>query len=104
MLDDQGVSKPQSVWLDVIINPLFASGGEGTEQENCTFIANEKVRSIRSNDIKLICGGRPPLAYLFCGRSSILAPHDERSSVLTNKGTGLDPSHACSRSWGASRA
>jgi hypothetical protein len=48
MLDDQGVSKPQSVRLDVLINPLFALGSESAEQEDCAFIANENVRNIRN--------------------------------------------------------
>jgi hypothetical protein len=49
MLDNQGAPKPQCVRLDVLINPLFASGSERTEQEDCTFIANENVRSIPDN-------------------------------------------------------
>jgi hypothetical protein len=49
MLDDQGVPEPLSVRLDVIINPLFASGSERAEQENCAFIANENVRCTLDN-------------------------------------------------------
>jgi hypothetical protein len=49
MLDDQCVPKPQGVRLDVLINPLFASGSERAEQENRAFVANENVRRTRDN-------------------------------------------------------
>src|SRR5438093_5881986 len=49
MLDDQGAPKPQSVRLDMLLDPLFASGSERAEQENCALIANQYVRSIRDN-------------------------------------------------------
>src|SRR5439155_16788928 len=44
VLDDQGAPKPQSVRLDVLLNPLFASGSERAEQENRALIANQYVR------------------------------------------------------------
>jgi hypothetical protein len=47
VLDDQGASKPLSVRLDVLLNPLFASGSERAEQENCALIANQNVGGIR---------------------------------------------------------
>src|SRR6266550_910148 len=49
VLDDQGAPKPQSVRLDVLLNPLFASGSERAEQEHCALIANQNVRGIRDN-------------------------------------------------------
>jgi hypothetical protein len=49
MLDDQNTPKPLSVRLNVIINPLFASGSERAEQEKCAFVMDENVRSDRDN-------------------------------------------------------
>src|SRR5438876_6057599 len=49
MLDDQGAPKPLSVRLDVLLDPLFASGSERAEQENCALIANQYVRGIWDN-------------------------------------------------------
>jgi hypothetical protein len=49
VLDDQGAAKPLSVRLDMLLNPLFASGRERAEQENCALIANQDVRGIRDN-------------------------------------------------------
>src|SRR5438552_2451103 len=49
VLDDQGAAKPQSVRLDVLLDPLFASGSERAEQENCALIANQNVRGIWNN-------------------------------------------------------
>ena len=49
VLDDQGAPKPQSVRLDVLLDPLFASGSERAEEENCALIANQNVRGIRDN-------------------------------------------------------
>src|SRR6266566_2657390 len=49
MLDDQGAPKPQSVRLDMLLDPLFASGSERAEQENCALIANQNVRGTRNN-------------------------------------------------------
>ena len=49
MLDDQCVSKPLSVRLDVIIDPRFGLVSERAEQEDCTFIANENVRRTWDN-------------------------------------------------------
>jgi hypothetical protein len=49
MLDDQGGPKPQCIRLDVLINPVFASGSERAEQKNCAFILNENVGSNRDN-------------------------------------------------------
>jgi len=39
----------ESVRLDVLLEPLFASGSERAEQENCALIANQNVRGIRDN-------------------------------------------------------
>src|SRR5207244_5987894 len=47
--DDQRAPKPLSVRLDVLLDPLFASGSERAEQENCALIANQNVRGIRDN-------------------------------------------------------
>src|SRR5438309_11349516 len=47
VLDDQGAPKPQSVRLDVLLDPLFASGSERAEQENRALIANQDVRGTR---------------------------------------------------------
>jgi len=44
VLDDQGAPKPLSVRLDVLLDPLFASGSERAEEENCALIANQYVR------------------------------------------------------------
>src|SRR5438552_17091803 len=49
ILDDQGAPKPQSVRLDMLLNPLFATGSERADQENCALIANQNVRGIRDN-------------------------------------------------------
>src|SRR5437773_3017536 len=38
-----------SVRLDVFLDPLFASGSERAEQENCALIANQYVRGIWGN-------------------------------------------------------
>src|SRR5882724_3390323 len=38
---------PQSVRLDVLLDPLFASGSERAEQENRALIANQDVRGTR---------------------------------------------------------
>src|SRR6266568_1064359 len=46
-VDDQGAPKPLSVRLDVLLDPLFASGSERAEQENRALIANQNVRGIR---------------------------------------------------------
>src|SRR5207244_3057357 len=46
VLDDQGAPKPQSVRLDVLLDPLFASGSERAE-ENRALIANQDVRGTR---------------------------------------------------------
>src|SRR5207244_8707655 len=49
VLDDQGAPTRQSVRLHVLLDPLFASGSERAEQENCALIANQNVRGIRNN-------------------------------------------------------
>src|SRR5438093_11787128 len=49
MLDDQGAPKPLSVRLDMLLDPLFASGSERAEEENCALIANQNVRGTRNN-------------------------------------------------------
>src|SRR6266568_1408736 len=48
-VDDQGAPKPLSVRLDVLLDPLFASGSERAEQENRALIANQDVRGTRDN-------------------------------------------------------
>ena len=43
MLYDQHVPKPLSVRLDVMINPLFASGSERAEQEDCALLLSSNT-------------------------------------------------------------
>jgi len=44
VLDDEQISEPLSVWLNVVGDPLLGSRGEGTEQKKCVLIIEAFVR------------------------------------------------------------
>ena len=103
VLDDQGAPKPQSVRLDVLLDPLFASGSERAEQENCALIANQNVRGQLATNCSWM---RAPLVEHASGdqnRKSALVSGAVVETVCTLCHISLSAYHRASPNVGWSR-
>src|SRR6266566_7014247 len=84
VFDDQGAPKPLSVRLDVLLDPLFASGSERAEQENCALIANQYVRGIRDNLRRTAHG-----CVLLCSNTHQVTKQKKRPRIRRCRGDHL---------------